>query len=337
MIIDGTILHGKQFNPIKGKLVVEDGTIASIEEADTASNDIICPAFVNAHTHIGDSVAKEAGEGLTLDELVAPPDGLKHQILRATSREELIEQMHYSARMMQASGTAVFLDFREGGTKGVTALQDALNGLATESFILGRGPANVLETSDGYGASGARDASFADQRDAARAQDKLFGIHAGERDSDDIDGALSLDPDFLVHMVHPTDDHLATLASRDIPVIVCPRSNFVTNAGEPPIQTLLDRTTVALGTDNVMLNSPSMFREMEVTTKLFGVSARETLGMATWAGAEIIDSDVGVLAENHPAKFFVLDGESDNMRGYQDPVRAVVRRAGQADIKNSVI
>ena len=36
------------------------------------SRDVVMPAFANAHTHIGDSIAKEAGAGLSLDELVAP-------------------------------------------------------------------------------------------------------------------------------------------------------------------------------------------------------------------------------------------------------------------------
>ena len=42
----------------------------------TDSDATVRPAFANAHTHIGDSVAKEAGAGLSLDDLVAPPDGL---------------------------------------------------------------------------------------------------------------------------------------------------------------------------------------------------------------------------------------------------------------------
>ncbi len=331
---EGTILKGKHFEPVNGSLIIENGQIAAIEQHETTSTDIICPAFVNAHTHIGDSIAKEAGEGLTLDELVAPPDGLKHQLLRQAPRDELIAHMRYSARLMQNSGTTLFLDFREGGKPGVTALRDALTELAIRGFILGRGPKTVLEESDGYGASGARDASFDEQRAAAKALEKPFGIHAGERDSHDIDGALSLDPEFLVHMVHPTTDHLATIREHEIPIVVCPRSNLVTNAGTPPIRELLDRTLVAIGTDNVMLNGPSMFREMEFIVKLFEVSARETLGMATWAGAEIIGADCGELAENNPAKYFVLDGESDNIRGYQDPVRTVVRRAERADIKH---
>ena len=141
----------------------------------TDSDATVRPAFANAHTHIGDSVAKEAGAGLSLDDLVAPPDGL--------------------------------------------------------------------------GTSGARDDDFAERRRATREAGKPFGSHAGERDPHDHTPALGLDP---------------------VPVVVCPRANLVTGVGTPPIADLLERTTVALDTGNVMLDSPSMFREMESVAKVGG-------------------------------------------------------------------
>ncbi len=110
----GTILRGREFEPVEGRIVIDEaGRIEAIEEAAVESDDIICPAFVNAHTHIGDSIAKEAGRGLSLEELVAPPDGLKHRLLRSADREDLVREMRRSLRFMQESGTAACLDFRE--------------------------------------------------------------------------------------------------------------------------------------------------------------------------------------------------------------------------------
>ncbi len=85
VILEGTILTWRLFKAVEGRVVVEDGEITAVEETAVDSDDIVSPAFVNAHTHIGDSIAKEAGAGLSLDELVAPPDGLKHRLLRAAS------------------------------------------------------------------------------------------------------------------------------------------------------------------------------------------------------------------------------------------------------------
>ncbi|WP_135824458.1 amidohydrolase family protein [Halorussus ruber] len=337
MIVEGTVLRGPDFEPIEGRVVVEDGEITAVEEASVDSSRIVLPAFVNAHTHIGDSIAKEAGGGLSLAELVAPPDGLKHQLLREASREEKVEAMHRSIRFMQETGTASFVEFREGGVEGVYALREAVEGLDVEPVILGRETVEAMEAAEGFGASGARDGEFSRERNATAREGKLFGIHAGERDPTDINPALDLDPDFLVHMVHPEPLHLDRLEDSAIPVVVCPRSNLVTGVGVPPIAELADRTTVALGTDNVMLNSPSMFREMEFAAKLADVSAREVLRMATRNGARIAGLDCGVIEEGRPGKLLVLDGDSDNLAGAQDVVRAVVRRAGTGDVEDVIL
>ncbi|MFB6179759.1 MAG: amidohydrolase family protein [Halorientalis sp.] len=337
MILEGTVLRGPEFVPVEGRVVVEDGEIAAVEETDARSDDIILPAFVNAHTHIGDSIAKEAGGGLSLDELVAPPDGLKHRLLRATSREEKVMAMRRSLSFMEQSGTATFIEFREGGVEGVHAIRDAAAPLDIDPVVLGRETVDAMEVSDGFGASGARDGEFGRERNATREAGKLFGIHAGERDSHDINAALDLDPDFLVHMVHTEPLHLERVADNDVPIVCCPRSNLVTNVGFPDVAELAEHTTLALGTDNVMLNSPSMFREMEFTAKLGDISATEVLQMATVNGAAIAGRNCGVVEPGRNAQVLVLDGDSDNLAGAKDPVRAVVRRAGVSDVKEVVL
>lgn len=334
MILEGTVLRGREFVPVEGRVVVEGGEIAAVEECDARSDDVILPAFVNAHTHIGDSIAKEAGGGLGLDELVAPPDGLKHQLLREASRDDVVRAMKRSLRFMQRSGTGACIEFREGGVDGVRVIEDAADGLGIEPVVLGRGSVDAMRESDGFGASGARDGEFGHERTATREAGKLFGIHAGERDSHDVNAALDLDPDFLVHMVHTESLHLERVADNDVPIVVCPRSNLVTGVGMPDVETLSDHTTVALGTDNVMLNSPSMFREMEFTAKLADVSAQTVLAMATVNGADLAGLNCGVVEPGRDARLLVLDGDSDNLDGVRDVVRAVVRRAGVGDVKD---
>jgi cytosine/adenosine deaminase-related metal-dependent hydrolase len=156
-------------------------------------------------------------------------------------------------------------------------------------------------------------------------------------ESSDINPALDLDPDFLVHMVHPKPLHLERLSDSEIPVVLCPRSNLVTDVGLPPVDELAPRTTLALGTDNVMTNSPSMFREMEFAAKLFDLSATEVLRMATIHGADIADLNCGLIEPGRAAKLLVLDGDSDNLAGARDVVRAVVRRAGSSDVERVVL
>ncbi|QGA82960.1 amidohydrolase family protein [Halomicrobium sp. LC1Hm] len=332
-ILAGTIFRGREFEPIEGRVVIEDGEIAAVEEATVDPSSWILPAFVNAHTHIGDSIAKEAGGGLTLEELVAPPDGLKHRLLRQASREALVDAMSRTISFMQRAGTAAFVEFREGGVDGVAAIEAALRNSPIDGVVLGRETVAAMERSDGFGASGAADGDFSHERTATAEAGKLFGIHAGEVDASDINPALDLDPDFLVHMVHAEGLHLDRVADSEVPVVVCPRSNVVTNVGVPPVADLVERTTVALGTDNVMTNSPSMFREMAWAAKLADVPAAEILRMATVNGAEIAGLNCGLVAEGRDADLLVLDGDSDNLSGAQDPVRAIVRRAGVDDVE----
>ena len=338
MELTGTILRGREFDPVEGRVVIDDdGRIEAVEETSVASSDLVVPAFVNAHTHVGDSIAKEAGGGLSLEELVAPPDGLKHRLLRDASRDDLVAAVARSLQFMEASGTAACLDFREGGVDGVRALEAAADGLSIDALAFARGSIDAMHAGDGFGASGANDADFADERAATRDASKPFGIHAGEVDSSDIHPALDLEPEFLVHVVHPEPDHLERIADQDVPVVVCPRSNLVTGVGLSPYADLHERTTLALGTDNVMLNSPSMFREMEFLAKLSDLSAREVLRAATVNGADIADLAYGLVEPGREARLTVLDGDSDNLAGARDPVRAVVRRAGVDDVREIVV
>lgn len=335
--LEGTIIAGEGLESLRGRVVFEEGRIQAVEEHSTNSTDIILPAFVNAHTHIGDSVAKEAAVGLSLDEAVVPPTSRKHHRLQEASRQKLVTAMRRTMAFMETTGTATFLDFREFGTEGALALRDAATEQAVRPFVFGSDDPDVLDVADGYGASGANDAEFTQHREAARAAGKPFAIHAGEPDATDIHPALDLDPDLLVHMVHAGPVHLSRVADEGVPIAVCPRANLVLDVGLPPLRELLDHTTVALGTDNVMLNVPSMFREMAYTSKAFDVTPREVLEMATKAGATIADLNYGVVEPGRDAKLLVLDGDSNNLSGYEDPIAAIVRRAGAQDVKRVIL
>lgn len=337
--IEGTILAGESFEPIHGRVVVEDGRITAVEETterDGGPNRIVLPAFVNAHTHVGDSVAKEAAVGLGLQEAVVPPNSLKHQRLSEADRETLIGEIHRTLRFMQRTGTAAFLDFREFGVEGARVLREAAEGLGIEAFVFGSDDTAVLDVADGFGASGANDDDYTARRATTRERGVPFAIHAGEPDATDIHPALDLEPDLLVHMVHAEAEHLERVADQEVPIAVCPRANRVLGVGRPPVETLLEYTDVALGTDNVMLNMPSMLREMEYTAKTFDLPSRTVLRMATTAGAEAVGLDCGVIEPGRRAALLVLDGDSDNLAGVADPVDAVVRRATALDIERVI-
>lgn len=357
-IICGKIILGPEPEVIEGYICLRDGIITEIGEENTSSENIISPCFVNSHTHIGDSVLKDPVLGETvgnrvernLDLLVRPPYGLKHRILQTTSRSKLIEYIQKTINDMINTGTFAFADFREGGVPGALALKDALEGKNITGRIFGRinqtegdqadiayEAERVLAESDGLGISGARDMDrtiVETLRDVAAAWKKPFFIHAGEKNRSDIEDALSLDPHALIHMTHAESHDLKQVADEQKPVVVCPRSNFITGVGMPPVEKMLDLgIDVAVGTDNVMLNSPSMFAEMEILVKIYGIEDRQVFKMCTLKGASILNiNEIGYIAEGLSPKIMVLNGNSDNLAGITDPVRGIVRRARPDDI-----
>lgn len=348
-IISGSIIYGDDFDVIEGYVVIKEGLISEVATGgvDSVLQGIVAPAFINAHTHIGDSILKDVNFD-SLEALVSP-GGLKQKILSETPKDELVASMRSSLLDMKFCGTAAFADFREGGVVGVRALKEAII-KEIKSIVLGRPDGDieaVLRITDGIGMSGTNDYAWDYLEEVAeltKKKDKLFAIHAGEANRTDIDNALRLDPDFLVHMTYADNKDLKKVADKNIPVAVCPRSNFMTGVGlswtKPPIKEMIDLgITVAIGTDNVMLNSVNMFSEMEFVAKAFLRDDREVFTLCTLNGAKILglDKSMGSIVEGKTAHLMIINGESNNMRGVKSPMSGIVRRARPDDIRAVVV
>ena len=264
--ISGHALLGEELAMTPVDIHITNGVITAIDERKKAPEVWICPALFNAHTHLGDTVAMDCGVTGNLVELVTPPNGLKHRLLAEASRSDLIAGMRGSIEGMIAGGTAGCADFREGGTAGVTALREAANGLPFCPVIFGRDGGEAV--AGGLGISSTRDvAGVEKQVAAARRAGKKIAFHAGERDAGDVDAALAFDPDLLIHATHATRRQLRTCAEREIPIAVCPRSNWVlgvTSSDKRPPLSLMGELgcTVYFGTDNVMFVPPDILSEL---------------------------------------------------------------------------
>jgi cytosine/adenosine deaminase-related metal-dependent hydrolase len=169
----------------------------------------------------------------------------------------------------------------------------------------------------------------------AKRKQKIFALHAGERNADDIKDAIELEPDFIVHLINAAPHHFTQMQDKKIAAVVCIRSNLVTGLGLPPVQQMLDAgLTVGVGTDNVMLNSPDMLAEMEFISKLFHLDDREVLAMCTLNPAKILreEESIGTLEIGKKANLVVVRTNTPNMRNVRNPIRGVVRRATRTDI-----
>jgi len=350
LIVSGTIVYGDDFEDREGYAVIEGGKIKEIGEGKIEADvtGIVIPSFVNAHTHIGDSVAKEP-DFMPLEMLVGP-GGFKHRILAETPYETLVSAMKDTIVDMFSTGTQMFADFREGGALGASALKDALRlsdgNEQLHAKIFGR-PADgngtedinaLFESVDGIGMSSIADYPMEDVKSLAaeaKRRKKMFALHAGEKNADDINGAIDLEPDFIVHLLNASQQDFRTMQDKNVAAVVCVRSNLVTGLELPPLQQMLDAgLIVGVGTDNVMLNSPDMFSEMEIISKIFRLDEREVLKMCTLNSAQVLKEaeSIGTIEEGKKANLVVIRTDTPNMRNVRNPIKGVVRRATRNDI-----
>ena len=336
--ISGLALVGEELAPLAADLVIEDGTITAIEENPRAPQHWICPALFNAHTHLGDTIAMDCGTTGDLVALVTPPDGLKHRLLRAASRQQLVAGMRASIGGMIAGGTAGCADFREGGRDGVAALQEACTGLTFRASIFGRDGGEAI--AGGLGVSSTRDVPGIERIVvAARAAGKKVAFHAGERDAEDVDAALAFDPDFIVHATHATKKQLRLCAERGIPIVVCPRSNWMlgvaSSSRHPPIRLMQDLgCTVYLGTDNVMFVPPDLFGEMAFMSAVYRTGPADILRSAV--ARSVLGPSPFFITKGARANLFMINPEKYGLNFSRDPVASIIKRASFGSICTNV-
>ena len=301
-IENGTILYGKDIGAIKANIVIDEGIITEITKNKVnsgkkidASGSIIAPAFINSHVHTGDSIARDIGDGKSIDEIVKPPNGLKHRILNKTPPEMIINEMRQSMKDMLATGTTTFVDFREGGLDGIKLIEEASKGIPIRKIVLGRDDSfydkeirkseikritkTLLKSCDGIGLSG-----FGEIRDevaqlitkTCKKHGKISAIHVAEHEKvqkesvkstgkSEVARAVEANFNILVHVTAPIGNDLELISKSESSVVCCPRSNGSLSVGIPPIMDLIKhKINVLLGTDNIMFNSPNMLREVHL-------------------------------------------------------------------------
>ena len=345
---NATLLCGEELEVVNGYVVVENGVIKEIGEgrapyrnATDTKRGIIFPAFTNAHVHLGDSIAQDLAAYEHIGRRVGR-GGAKFEILKRES--EVSKGIRCSLNEMLSLGTTAFCDFREGGMKGIKQLKFALL-KNQDAVVLGRpdgdGIEKVLKNCDGIGVSSVADYSPEELKKmskAAKKSRKLLALHAAEV-SDDIEGALKLKPDFLVHVTNAGEESLQKIFDSKIPVVLCPRANAMLGVGMPRIKEIFENTSAAFGTDNVMVNSMNIFREMEFAFKAarglcrdYKFDARKILEAATLNGRKILGLKSNAIQEENEANFIILR----NRKYLYDPILAIVHRYEAGDIRSIV-
>lgn len=323
-IVNGIVLKGVNLEPSKENLLIDDGKIIEIAkdikegEIIDADGCIVCPSFLNAHTHIGDSIIKDETYGLSIEDMVKPPNGVKHVALSNASDEEIIKSMKIAMWEMLDSGTTHFIDYREGGIKGIKLLKEASKDIPINPTILGRDDSfyeespdlhkvkiairKILKEADGIAPSGFGEinkevADLITEKCADKG--KISSIHVAETQKSQYDAIdnfnktevkMALESKFnqLVHCTNPVGKDINWIANSNSNLVLCPRANASLGVGIAPLYKFLNmKIKPLIGTDNLMINSPNIIRELEFSMKISSVyynkyiDPKEVLKLAT--------------------------------------------------------
>jgi cytosine/adenosine deaminase-related metal-dependent hydrolase len=87
-------------------------------------------------------------------------------------------------------------------------------------------------------------------------------LHCSEATREDLSWVLEMDPHFLVHMVFGSPSDFHDLAAAGVPVVVCPRSTHRFTKAPPVMDMARAGMDLRVGTDNAMLQGPSVLDEI---------------------------------------------------------------------------
>lgn len=302
----------------------------------TRENYVMIPGLINSHIHIGDSFAKERGHNKRLIEVVSPPNGIKHLLLRETSDTKKIKGIKYAIHEMISNGITYFIDFRENGIKGIELLQRALKHESIKCLIFGRFDQiddlqEVFYKSDGIGLSSYHHLTDDVKLELRRMKSRLFkkiACHVAELNHEPLllneilEDALV---DIIVHGTQLKIPDLRKIQEKKIKVVLCPRSNGYFGLGYPPIKEMLELSIpFSLGTDNVMVNNLNLFEEMrylyytarnQINEEDLGYfNAKNIFKMVTINAAKNFDieSEVGSISLGKAADLVMIDLNNPN-------------------------
>lgn len=215
----------------------------------------------------------------------------------------------------------------------------------------------LLDLADGFSESTMNDltdAAWVEIRELTAAKGKLRAIHclenAGYRDlslattgrGDLIRAIELLDPHLIVHLTVASPDEIALLVRSKKPGVLNPRANANLGLPLPPIAELLRAGAhLLLGTDNGLLNSPSMLAELDFTYKVaksqfadaLAPDPADILKMATCNASRVLGPEFpGALEVGQPATFVVLDFHQPHLRHTRHLTASIVTRVTPADV-----
>jgi len=258
-----------------------------------------------------------------------------------------------------------YLDPSKKGGGRRSDMEERKNGRKLPPYAL-QMASEVLKIADGLGISSANEntsESLQQYHELLHKSNKnktnkklLIAIHAAESKSTsefsklktgktEVDRIMRyLKPDIIIHMTNATDNDISIVAKKRTAVIVCPRANGILGAGIPKVAKMLKHgCTIGIGTDNVMLNSPDIFRELDYLWKVSRatepglIDAKNILKMATVNAAKILGLNSGCIEAGRSADLLFIDKNHLDLYPIHNPYASIVQRANQDSIRAVMI
>jgi cytosine/adenosine deaminase-related metal-dependent hydrolase len=309
----------------------------NIEHLNLNQSTLMIPGLINSHVHIGDSFAKELGFNRELNEIVAPPFGLKHKLLRQTSEEIITIGIKKAILEMLSNGITCFIDFREGGVEGINLLRKSLeyepiNGLIYGRFVDESEIEAIFELADGVGLASYDWITMNNKNYVTKSKlisKKLIACHYAEKNRDpDLLNTLLDDGlvDIIIHGTKLIKKDLIRIHEEQKSLVLCPRCNGYFGVGFPPITEIIElQIPISLGTDNIMANNSDLFEEMRYLYRIqrvlgnydksIQISSKELLKMVTINAARNfrIEEKIGSISKGKMANFISIDLGDPNL------------------------
>lgn len=357
---------------------VEGNIITSIGKAEPKDGDtvidgrkkVLCPGFVNAHTHAAMTLFRSYADGMQLEEwlykkIFPAEDRLCGEDVYSGTALAMLEMMQGGctafhdmyfftediARAVKDTGMRgkICRGLVNGDTSGFENderingnidFYNKYNGSCEGRITVGFGMHSVYTCSPQY---------LAYCADAVKELGATSHIHLSETVTERencitsykksptklmCDAGVFQSPCTAAHCVHMDDEDIAILKENNVSVAYNPSSNLKLKSGIAPIEKFLNNgINVALGTDGASSNNNlNMMEELHVGALLSGVDSKAAFKMATLSGAKALGIGGGDIKAGELADLVVIDTDKPHFYPMHDLRANIVYSAGSEDV-----
>ncbi len=337
---------------------IRDGIVESVGKGCEADLDLrgylVMPPLANMHVHVLDCSFAEAGLEYCLDDVVGEPHGIKYVMLKKVGRVKLAKVLENFIKYSLSIGVGFISEFRELGLYGL--MLDAGRRLPTHYALAmptqhDSGALDELRESIGVAEGLAISSPLYFSRSILSEAVSMFKnagkvvmAHISEteyvRGEGDFEAVMNLPvlPDAIVHGTWLGRAELELLASKDVKLVLCVRSNEWFDVGLPKLRDVYEsRVSVSLGTDNCGWVKPDLWREGE---RLLTLLRRAGITDPRWVLSAMINSSpIGVensIECGRPANLLVIRYGGTELEHAINKYAAIVKR-GEGELVDCLI